>query len=85
MTLTPTQVDMLFYLEHVGGLPQSTPYARAQSADLLALKAEGLVRLTPSRESWVLTDDGRKQLVAIDGQIRLTIQPWGRGAHGAPS
>lgn len=82
MDLTDTDVAVLQHLER-------KPLQRHGATDLThghvldSLEARGLVRRTAT--NWVLTDDGRRALVAVDGRTRMTVQTWGRNAYGAPS
>lgn len=85
MGLTDEQTTLLQHLKAHGRLLQSDPWARSQSGDLLALKAEGLVALTPSREAWVITDVGRRALVPVDGEPYLTVEPWRGRNQGGPT
>lgn len=85
MGLTDTQTVLLRHLETHGRLPQSDPWARSRSGDLLALKADGLVALTPSREAWVITPAGQRALVPVDHKTRLSVEPWRGRNQGGPT
>jgi hypothetical protein len=82
MELTDDQTAVLAHLEHHPivryGLTET-----AHAPVLADLEQAGLVRTTTT--NWVLTADGRRELVAVDGRTRLTVDRWNANSKGAPS
>ncbi len=83
MELTGEQAYALLYLEHARGVPQKHMVRPIVAGVLDDLEERGLARRTT--DTWVITNEGRRALVSVDGRTRMAVESWTRDAKGGPS